>query len=86
MNDFEKLMENEGTQELDQRSLELPDEIKEEKEASDSVDDQSDVPSETPSVEELFKDNDIQYARTRVNISGWCGCNNACFHSCFNIG
>lgn len=86
MKDFEKLMETEGTQEFDLKSLELPEEVKDEKDVLESVGDQDDIPSETPSVGELFKDNDIQYARTRVNISGWCGCNNACFHSCFNIG
>ena len=51
MKDFEKLMETEGTQELDRKSLELPDEVKDEKEVKESISDQADIPSETLKVE-----------------------------------
>lgn len=41
---------------------------------------------EAPSLKEMVQSGEIQMSWTRVNTSNWCGCNNACFHSCYNIG
>lgn len=51
-----------------------------------SSDISSDEAEEPPSLNEMVESGEIQKSWTRVNTSNWCGCNNACFHSCYNIG
>lgn len=51
-----------------------------------SSDVSSDETEETPNLHEMVESGEIHKSWTRVNTSNWCGCNNACFHSCYNIG
>lgn len=56
----------------------LKSEGNETKELSDTI--------EIPKFEDMIKSGKIQMEWTKVNTSNWCGCNNACFNSCFNVG
>ena len=38
------------------------------------------------SLKEMVETGEIYHSWTKVNTSPSCGCNNACFHSCMNIG
>ena len=52
-----------------------------------SVSDTSlDVSKDAPSLKEMVETGEIYHSWTKVNTSPSCGCNNACFHSCMNIG
>lgn len=85
MGNFEKIIEKETSQDLQQKPLEIPDEIKEVQETTDmqSQEDTSDVTS----AKDVLDNANIQASWTTINTSRHgCGCNNACFNSCFNIG
>ena len=90
MNFFDKINEYTSTEQTG--AVEMPHEINENKEnLSDTVaDTSSDTSSESkkdaPNLNEMIESGEIQKSWTRVNTSTWCGCNNACFHSCYNIG
>ena len=47
----------------------------------------SDTDEKVPSLEEMVKSGNIQMSWTTINTSSHgCGCNNACFNACTNIG
>lgn len=83
MKDFEKILESESSNDLCHKSLELPNEFKEDKEDKEVT---KDNVTENSDLKDLMNSNDIQMSWTKVNTSRWCGCNNACFNSCFNVG
>lgn len=41
---------------------------------------------EIPKFEDMIESGKIQMEWTKINTSDFCGCNNACFNSCFNVG
>jgi len=84
MKNFEELMNGiSESSDMKTESLELPKEFSETKEFSESVPETSE---HAETLKEMMASGNIQMSWTKVNTSNWCGCNNACFHSCFNIG
>lgn len=84
MKNFEELMNGiSESSDMKAESVEMPKEFSETKEFSESF---SETSEHTETLKEMMDSGNIQMSWTKVNTSNWCGCNNACFHSCFNIG
>ena len=95
---FEDLMkETSDMEDPKTEPLELPNEPSNErseellKELSDEVEESGDCQNDAPKLDmetlkELVESGKMMMSWTKVNTSKWCGCNNACFNSCFNIG
>ena len=82
MNFLEKM--NEYASECKADAVEIPQEMNDiKKETSDTSSDKSE---DTPTLKDMIETGEIYKSWTRVNTSDWCGCNNACFHSCYNVG
>lgn len=90
MNFLEKMNEYASTSNSD--AVEIPQETNDLKEevadtASDTSSDAAvEKTEDAPSLNEMVESGEIHKSWTRVNTSTWCGCNNACYHSCYNIG
>ena len=75
---------NEYVSECKPDAVEIPKEINDVKD--EGSDTSSDRTEETPNLKEMIETGEIHKSWTQVNTSNWCGCNNACFHSCYNVG
>lgn len=84
MKNFEDLMTGiSESRDMPSEAVEQPKEINEPGETNDCVVDTSE---QTENLKDMIESGSIQMSWTKVNISNSCGCNNACFHSCYNIG
>lgn len=84
MKNFEQIMDNlSDSQEMTPRAMELSEECKEFNNMTESV---SDIMEKTENLKDMLDSGNIQMSWTKINTSNSCGCNNACFNSCFNIG
>lgn len=82
MNFIEKM--NGYVSEINTDAVEIPQEINDvKKEGEDTLSDSTET---APTLKEMVDTGEIHKSWTEVNTSTWCGCNNACFHSCFNVG
>lgn len=84
MKNFEELMTAISERcEQTPEAVEQPKEFIETGEATERLVDTSE---QTECLKDMVKSGNIQMSWTKVNTSTSCGCNNACFHSCYNIG
>ena len=84
MKNFEQIMDNlSNSKDMTPRAMELPEECKELYNITEHV---SDTMEKTENLKDMMDSGNIQMSWTKINTSNSCGCNNACFNSCFNIG
>lgn len=81
---------NEYAQEQTAGAIEIPadaQDVVKEADIPQANEESSDIDEKVPSLEEMAKSGNIQMSWTRINTSSHgCGCNNACFNACTNIG
>lgn len=84
MKNFEDLMNSiSESSDMKQESVELPKEFSETK---DTTEDIAETSEQVESLKDMMESGNIQMSWTKINTSNSCGCNNACFNSCYNIG
>ena len=77
MKGFEELMDRVSeSKDINPKSVEFPKDCTEVCETKE----------EKETLKDLIESGKIQMSWTKVNTSNHCGCNNACFNSCYNIG
>lgn len=84
MKNFEELMNSiSESSDMKPESVELPKEFSETK---DTTGDITETSEQVESLKDMMESGNIQMSWTKINTSNSCGCNNACFNSCYNIG
>lgn len=84
MKNFEELMNSiSESSDMKPESVELPKEFSETK---DTTGDITETSEQVESLKNMMESGNIQMSWTKINTSNSCGCNNACFNSCYNIG
>lgn len=84
MKNFEQIMDNVSDyKEMTPKTMELPEECKELNSITENI---SDTMEKTENLKDMLDSGNIQMSWTKFNTSNSCGCNNACFNSCFNVG
>ncbi len=88
--DFENKM-NEFATGDNPGSVEIPNEARDSKDETVETEESEDVKQnaetkDAPTLNEMVESGEIHKSWTKINVSKWCGCNNACFHACTNIG
>ena len=77
MKGFEELMDRvPESKDVNPKSVEFPKDYTEVNEAKE----------EKETLKDLIESGKMQMSWTKVNTSNYCGCNNACLNSCYNIG
>lgn len=84
MKSFEELMNSiSESKDMKTDSIELPKEYTETDSTTECI---AETTEKVESLKDMMESGKIQMSWTKINTSNSCGCNNACFHSCFNIG
>ncbi len=84
MKNFEELMNSiSESSDMKPESVELPKEFSETK---DTTGDITETSEQVERLKDMMESGNIQMSWTKINTSNSCGCNNACFNSCYNIG
>ena len=84
MKNFEDLMTGiSESRDMPSEAVEQPREINE---TGDTTERLVDTTEKSENLRDMVESGSLQMSWTKVNTSNSCGCNNACFHSCYNIG
>ena len=84
MKNFEDLMT--GISERRDMPSEAVEQPKEINETGDTTERLGDTTEKSENLKDMVESGSLEMRWTKDNTSNSCGCNNACFHSCYNIG